>query len=193
MAASKLSPKQAAGLTLLCFLALFSFQLLWTHDKLARLRGLRRRRRRRARRRGGGAAAAEHIGARIDRLTLGSDSTGDAALFAGGDEATIIREGAASASARAGAVDGGGALRGVARAGALPNPAIIVFCFNRTDYLNVTLHSLLGLQGLERYHVYVSQVGWAAPAVVRRGAAAWRAAAAGREAGLRKELSGASP
>jgi hypothetical protein len=34
-----------------------------------------------------------------------------------------------------------------------------VFAYNRAHYLNQTLHSLLGLPGLDRYTVYVSQVG----------------------------------
>ena len=63
---------------------------------------------------------------------------------------------------------------------ALPNPAIIIFCFNRTDYLNQTLHSLAGLEGLSRFAVYVSQDGGeervaqvvaaAAPLLARRAA-----------------------
>lgn len=40
----------------------------------------------------------------------------------------------------------------------MPNPAIILFCYNRVQYLNATLHSLAALPGLNRFHVYISQV-----------------------------------
>lgn len=41
----------------------------------------------------------------------------------------------------------------------LPNPAILVFCYNRVDYLNKTLHSLASLRGIQHYTVYISQDG----------------------------------
>lgn len=40
----------------------------------------------------------------------------------------------------------------------MPNPAIIVFCFNRPRYLNHSLHSLASLKGLEGFTLYIAQV-----------------------------------
>ena len=53
---------------------------------------------------------------------------------------------------------GGGAAALSAAAGAMPSPAIILFCYNRPHYLRQTLASLAGLAGLSRYTLYVSQV-----------------------------------
>lgn len=44
-------------------------------------------------------------------------------------------------------------------AGPLPDPAIILFCYNRPDYLDATLQSLASLPGLERFSIYISQDG----------------------------------
>jgi len=46
-----------------------------------------------------------------------------------------------------------------AHAHALPNPAILLFCYNRPDYLNQTLDSLFHLHGLDKFHVIISQDG----------------------------------
>lgn len=68
---------------------------------------------------------------------------------------------AASEQQQAGLAAGADAVQQLVpgRAGGLPNPAVLLFCYNRVGYLNQTLHSLASLQGLERHTVYVSQVG----------------------------------
>ncbi|KAL3157358.1 hypothetical protein ABBQ32_011839 [Trebouxia sp. C0010 RCD-2024] len=43
--------------------------------------------------------------------------------------------------------------------GELSNAAVILFCYNRTEYLGKTLDSLAGLVGLDRVTIYVSQDG----------------------------------
>lgn len=148
--------RSAVGLTLLCFLALFAFQLLWTQDRLEHLRDLGRRglHIRRAARRHQLELGAEQIGARLDRLAS-----------AGTDRSQVAFD-AAATDANSG-IAGDGGLRGGPHA--MANPAIIVFCYNRTDYLNQTLHSLLGLQGLQRYSLYISQAGaaWGQAGVCR--------------------------
>lgn len=143
----------AVGLTLVCFLALFSFQLLWTHDRLEHLRDLGRRglHIRSAGRRQQLETGAEQIGALLDRLASAGADLDQVA----GDAVAMRTDGGAA---------GEGSLRGGPHS--MPNPAIIVFCYNRTDYLNQTLHSLMGLQGLSRYSLYISQVG--AGRLVRR-------------------------
>ncbi|KDD72363.1 hypothetical protein H632_c3453p0, partial [Helicosporidium sp. ATCC 50920] len=49
--------------------------------------------------------------------------------------------------------------RGDARADDLPDPAIILFCYNRAAYLEQTLASLARVPGLEDFAVYISQDG----------------------------------
>ena len=60
---------------------------------------------------------------------------------------------------QAGAEETHGAVgqRAAAAAAGMPSPAIVVFCYNRPDYLRLTLGSLLNLTGIERYAVIVSQ------------------------------------
>mmetsp|Transcript_11262 Transcript_11262/g.33832 ORF Transcript_11262/g.33832 Transcript_11262/m.33832 type:complete len:752 (-) Transcript_11262:379-2634(-) len=41
----------------------------------------------------------------------------------------------------------------------MPDPAIILFCYNRSDYLERTLKSLSSLEGLDQFALYISQDG----------------------------------
>lgn len=41
----------------------------------------------------------------------------------------------------------------------MPRPAILLFCYNRPEYLRQTLGSLASLDGLSQFAVYISQVG----------------------------------
>ena len=130
-----MSPKKAAFLTLLLFLGLFTFQLLWTHGQLERLRSLGRRGLRRHAQQQHAAAHTVAMGAELDGLGLAGD---DGGASGAADEAVVYGDGQS-----------------------MPNPALIVFAFNRAHYLNQTLRSLLRLRGLQRYSVYVSQAGQA--------------------------------
>lgn len=126
-------PRRAAAYTALAFMCLFGVQVLWTQGRLDQLRQLGRRGLRTTTRSGAGSAQAAAGGStHLDSLALhGVRPDGSATGGVGGAEGRPL----------------------------MADPALIVFCFNRSDYLNQTLHSLLGLQGLERYTVYVSQVG----------------------------------
>lgn len=131
-----MSPKRAALSTLLIFVALFAFQLLWTHGQLEQLRDI------------------SHRGFR--RRALARQAS-NAALESGKLAATQLDQQSRAHNDDAGRSNGS---EGLAAGGtaALDNPAIIVFAYNRAAYLNQTLQSLLGLSGLEAHTVYVSQV-----------------------------------
>ncbi|KAI3435729.1 hypothetical protein D9Q98_001787 [Chlorella vulgaris] len=132
-----MSPKRAALSTLLIFVALFAFQLLWTHGQLEQLRDI------------------SHRGFR--RRALARQAS-NAALESGKLAATQLDQQSRAHNDDAGRSNGS---EGLAAGGtaALDNPAIIVFAYNRAAYLNQTLQSLLGLSGLEAHTVYVSQDG----------------------------------
>lgn len=140
-----MSTRRAVAYTVLAFAAMFAFQLLWTAGRLDQLRELGRRG---LRRRGGSGGALG--GSRLDRLALDANRG-----VGSGDGHT---PGAVGKQQQQQNVAAGGVARWSGGAAPMPDPALIVFCFNRSDYLNQTLHSLLGLRGLDRYTVYVSQV-----------------------------------
>lgn len=127
-------PRRAAAYTALAFMCLFGVQVLWTQGRLEQLRQLGRRGLRTA----GGAR-----GARTAQPAAGGSTHLDALALHG-----VKPDGSAT-----------GGVGGAEGRPLMADPALIVFCFNRSDYLNQTLHSLLGLRGLEHYTVYVSQVG----------------------------------
>jgi hypothetical protein len=174
-----MTPQRAAAATLFGATALFALQLLWTHGQLDDLRQMGRRGLMQ-RRKGTQAAVAadggvEEIGARLNRLALAgagsvafASGSGSGGLDANTAIGTVSSGGSdddvnasISTDSTLGSKTGGSTAAGAggiaAAGGGMPSPAVIVFCYNRSDYLNQTLHSLLGLQGLDRYSVYVSQ------------------------------------
>ena len=178
-----MTPQRAAAATLFGATALFALQLLWTHGQLDDLRQMGRRglmqRRKGSQAAGAADAGVEEIGARLNRLAQagagsvafasasGSGNGGriagtvaDSDSSGGGDDdsvAATLTAGSTLGSKTGGGTAGAGGTGIAAAGGGMPSPAVIVFCYNRSDYLNQTLQSLLGLQGLERYSVYVSQ------------------------------------
>lgn len=134
-------PRRAAAYTALAFLCLFCVQVLWTQGRLDQLRQLGRRGLRTTRG-GGGVSTQAAAGGSTQTAADGSTHLDTLALHG------VRRDGSAT-----------GNVGGAEGRPLMADPALIVFCFNRSDYLNQTLHSLLGLRGLDRYTVYVSQVG----------------------------------
>lgn len=152
-ATGAMNSRQAALLAALAMAALFSVQLLWTHGQLESLLGRRGLRTRKA-----AASAAGGGGDAGHRQAMeGGDlqaALGTASLSA--DETVDFEEDVEEDDeGRWGPVT---PLADIDAAASLASPALIVFAFNRSDYLNQTLHSLMGLEGLKQYTVYVSQV-----------------------------------
>ena len=135
-------PRRAAAYTALAFLCLFCVQVLWTQGRLDQLRQLGRRGLRTTTRGGGAATTQKAAGGSTQTAADGSTHLDTLALHG------VRPDGSAT-----------GGVGGAEGRPLMADPALIVFCFNRSDYLNQTLHSLLGLRGLDRYTVYVSQVG----------------------------------
>jgi hypothetical protein len=104
-----MSPKKAALLTLLLFLSLFTFQLLWTHGQLEQLRSLGRRGLRRRAQQQAAAAHTAAINAGLDDL-VGIDGSGSGRAA----DVEVIEYGEGPSK---------------------PSPALIVFAFNRASSL----------------------------------------------------------
>lgn len=43
----------------------------------------------------------------------------------------------------------------------MEDPALLLICYDRPEYLSRTLNSLAGLDGLSKFHLYISQVCYA--------------------------------